>query len=232
MIKAIIFDLDNTLIDFMRIKKLSVEAAVTAMISAGLDMGKEEATRVLFSLYDKYGIEYQQIFQEFLSRVNKEIDYRILAAGIVAYRKLQSGLLEPYPKVIPTLMRLKEKGLKLAILSDAPRLKAWIRLSEMRMADFFDVVIAFEDTGQTKPSKAPFQKVLAELKFSANECLMIGDWPERDIEGAKGAGISTVFARYGTTKDVKDSGADFEINRIEELLNIINMAAEVLRFSF
>ncbi len=228
MIKAIIFDLDNTLIDFMRLKKSSIDAAVTAMISAGLKMSKDEATKALFELYNTYGIEYQEIFQRFLEKTNKAVDYRILAAGIVAYRKLQSGLLEPYPKVMHTLMKLKEKGLKLAILSDAPRLKAWIRLTEMRLADFFDVVIAFEDTGKTKPSREPFIKVLKELGMGAGECVMVGDWPERDVRGAKAAGIMTVFARYGATKDIKDSGADYEINGIEEVLGVVELlAAEV-----
>ncbi|MBI2142303.1 hypothetical protein HYU15_02305, partial [Candidatus Woesearchaeota archaeon] len=83
MIKAVIFDLDNTLIDFMRIKKSAIDAAVTAMISAGLGMGKEEATKVMFELYNTYGIEYQQIFQKFLEKVSRKVDYRMLAAGIV-----------------------------------------------------------------------------------------------------------------------------------------------------
>ena len=43
MIQAVIFDLDNTLLDFMRMKKQSCEAAISAMIDAGLDMKKEKA---------------------------------------------------------------------------------------------------------------------------------------------------------------------------------------------
>ncbi len=221
MVKAVIFDLDNTLIDFMRIKKASIDAAIAAMIAAGLRMSKEEATKALFELYDEYGIEHQEIFQKFLEKVHRNVDYRILAAGIVAYRKLQLGLLEPYPKVVPTLMRLKERGYKLAILSDAPRLKAWIRLSEIRLADFFDVVLTFDDTGEYKPSRIPFERVLKELDIKPNECLMVGDSIRRDIEGAKAAGILTVFARYGATKEIEKSGADYEINGIEELLNIL-----------
>ncbi len=222
MTKAIIFDLDNTLIDFMKIKKASIDAAVAGMISAGLKMSRDEATRTLFELYDEYGIEYQQIFQKFLEKVHKKVDFRILAAGIVAYRKLQLGLLEPYPNVVPTLIKLKERGLKLAILSDAPRLKAWIRLTEMGLADFFDVVITFDDTGELKPSKVGFMMVLNELKVKPEEAVMVGDNQDRDIKGAKNIGMKTVFASYGATKNVKSSLADFDINSIDELIRIIN----------
>ena len=54
MIKAVIFDLDNTLIDFMRMKKLSCDAAISAMIDAGWNVKKDKAMKELFALYDKY----------------------------------------------------------------------------------------------------------------------------------------------------------------------------------
>ena len=58
MIKAIIFDLDNTLIDFVKMKKLSCEAAMDAMIKNGLKVSKKRGLKVLFELYDKKGWEY------------------------------------------------------------------------------------------------------------------------------------------------------------------------------
>ena len=222
MIKAVVFDLDNTLLDFMKIKKASVDAAVAAMISAGLKMSKEESNKVLEGLYDQYGIEYQEIFQKFLEKVDNKVDYRILSEGIVAYRKVQSGLLEPYPHVVPTLVKLRTKGLKLGILSDAPRLKGWIRLTEMKLAEFFDVVITYDDTGEHKPSKVPFLRMLKELDIDPSEAIMVGDSPKRDIVGAKNSGMATVFARYGCTKHIELSGADFDINGIEQIVDVID----------
>ena len=222
MVKAILFDLDNTLIDFMKMKRASCEAAVEAMISAGVRLDKEKALRVLYELYDTHGYEHQMIFQKFLRKLNHKIDYRILASGIVAYRKVQLGFLEPYSRVVPTLIKLKERGLKLAIVSDAPRLKAWIRLVEMKIQDFFDVVVCFEDTRQRKPSRLPFERAVMLLGVSPKDCLMVGDWPERDIQGAKALGMKTVFARYGAMKPVRSSGADYEIASIDQLLAVVS----------
>ena len=222
MIKCVIFDLDNTLIDFMTMKKLSCDAAITAMIGCGLNMNKEKATRIVFELYNKHGMEDKLVFQRFLKKVAKKIDYEILASGIVAYRRVRTGYLEPYPNVSEVLFELKQRGIKLAIVSDAPRLKAWIRLVAMKINHLFDVVVTFDDTKEFKPSNKPFLFAFKKLKVKPHECLMVGDRPERDIEGAKKIGMSTCFAKYGNLKfKKKDSMADYEINSIKELLDIV-----------
>ena len=58
-IKAVVFDLDNTLLDFWEAKVISCNASIEAMIKAGLKMRKKKATRMLFELYDIYGIEHK-----------------------------------------------------------------------------------------------------------------------------------------------------------------------------
>ena len=64
VIRAIVFDLDNTLVDFMSMKKLAVEAAIDAMIDAGLTLDREEAEREIFAIYEREGIEYQRVFDD------------------------------------------------------------------------------------------------------------------------------------------------------------------------
>lgn len=221
MIKAVVFDLDNTLIDFMGMKKICIDAAINAMNSSGLKMNKNEAKKKLFELYDLHGIEYHTIFQEFLKKVKGNVDYNILANGIVAYRKVQLAFLEPYPGVIPTLLSLKQKGLKIAILTDAPKLKAWLRLAEINLDAFFDVVVAHEDTGKYKPHPAPYKKIMSLLKVKPEECLMVGDWAERDIKGANKVGMKTCFAKYGDVFNTKISHANYEIDEIEQILSLI-----------
>jgi len=80
--KAVLFDLDNTLVDFMRFKRKCSEAAIRAMIEAGLPMEEEKAVSLLFKMYKKYGIENQDIFSKFLCKAQEKVDYRILASGI------------------------------------------------------------------------------------------------------------------------------------------------------
>lgn len=220
MIKAVIFDLDNTLWDFMKAKRVAVEAAVEAMIDAGLDIPKGEMVEKIFNLYEIEGIEDQQIFDKVLLKHFGKIDYKILAAGIIGYRRAKEGALALYPHVIATMMSLAKKGVKLAVVSDAPRLAVWLRLSAFNLHHLFDVVVTFDDTKERKPNPKPFKKALLSLDVQSQEVLMVGDWAERDVVGAKQVGMKTVFARYGDLFHTQVSGADYEIDDIQEVLDI------------
>ncbi|MBU0979310.1 MAG: HAD-IA family hydrolase [Nanoarchaeota archaeon] len=220
MIKAVLFDLDNTLIDFMKMKRLSCEEAISAMIDAGLPLDKEEAIKKLFALYQKHGIEHQKIFQLFLKETMGKIDWRILASGVVAYRRIKASFLEPYPHTLKTLIELKKKGIKLAILSDAPKLEAYTRLAATKLMPFFDVILTLDDTKAFKPAKQAFLLALKRLGTKPEETLMVGDWHERDIVGAKKVGMKTAYAIYGTIKEVK-STADYDLASIKDILKVV-----------
>ena len=112
-------------------------------------------------------------------------------------------------------------NLKIGILSDAPSREAWIRLYMLKIHNYFDEIVTFNDTGFHKPAKEPFLKIINNLQVESNECLMVGDWPERDIEGAKKLNMYTAFARYGNSDNIINSGADFDIDSIIELVDII-----------
>lgn len=221
-IEGIVFDLDNTLVDFMRMKESAVRSAVDAMIDAGLNMSFKEAYQKIFEVYDREGIEDQRVFDKFLDEHAGGVDYKILYAGVVAYRRAKEAALVPYPHVYYTLMELLKRGLKLAVISDAPRQQAWTRLVQVGLHHFFQAVVTYEDTNKRKPAREPFEFSLKLMKVEPKRTIMVGDWAERDILGAAQLGMVTVFARYGDTFGTKHSGADYEINDIIELLHIVD----------
>ena len=221
MIKAIIFDLDNTLTDFMKFKKAAIDAAVDAMIDAGLDISREQLLKKIEEVYDSEGIEDQQVFNKVLKKISGRVEDRVLAAGVVGYRKAKEGSMKLYPHVNLTLTNLVKNGIKMVIVSDAPRLPAWMRICSLGLQDYFDHVITFDDAGEKKPSSKPFKMALDTLGVNAGEVLMVGDLKDRDIEGAKKLGIKTAFARYGDSKNTEEAGADYELKDISELLDIV-----------
>jgi len=217
-----IFDLDNTLLDFMKMKELAVKAAIRSMIEAGLLVDEELSYNEIISIYEQFGWENQKVFDVFIEKQIGRVDNKFLAAGIVAYRRAREANLMAYPNVNKTLMSLAKMGIKLGVVSDAPSREAWMRIYYLNLYHYFDVVITHDDSGERKPSAKPFQMALDAMKLNPNETIMIGDWPERDVVGAKQIGMKTVFARYGDTFGTINSGADWEINDIYQLVVIIN----------
>lgn len=221
MIKAIIFDLDNTLLDFMKMKQFSVKAAITAMNEAGLNVDEVEAYNDIFKLYETNGWENQQVFDDYLNQTIGKVSNKILAAGIVSYRRAREATLLVYPNVNKTLIQLIKMDIKLAVVSDAPSREAWMRLYYLNLHHVFDTVLTYDDSKERKPSPKPFKMALNILNVNSEEALMIGDWPDRDVVGAKKIGMKTIFARYGDTFGTIDSGADWDVNDIYEVVNII-----------
>jgi putative hydrolase of the HAD superfamily len=222
LIQAIIFDLDNTLTDFMKMKTAAIDAAVEGMVDMGLPFSSKEALERINRVYDREGIEYQRVFDAFLKESFSVVPPAILAAGIVHYRRVRDTYLVLYPHVRATLTELLRRGLRLAVLSDAPALQAWQRLHHLGLEHFFRPVVTFDDTGERKPDPRPFRHALEQLGLPASEVLMVGDWAERDMKGARAVGMPTVFARYGDTKGTVQSGADFDIDDIAALLGVLD----------
>jgi putative hydrolase of the HAD superfamily len=221
LIKAVVFDLDNTLMDFMKMKRRAIEEAVPAMVDAGLKINTEVANNIIDEIYKEQGIEYQQVFDDMLKKIADKIDYKILAAGIVAYRRAREASLIPYPHVYSTLNQLLKMGIKMGIVSDAPVKEAWLRLAYLNFHHTMDAVVTFDDTGERKPSPAPFRRILEKLNVTPQEAIMVGDWAERDIIGAAKIGMKTAFARYGDTFNTQNHTADYELADISQLIDII-----------
>ena len=226
MIKAVVFDLDNTLIDFMRMKNTAIAAAIKSMIDAGLDFPYSDIKSKIDDIYKEKGIEYQQVFDYLLNHFIGKVDYKILSAGIVAYRTAREAELNTYPQVIPTLVKLIKMGIKLGVVSDAPSREAWLRLTYIGLHHMFDAIVTFDDSHERKPSPVPFNLVLKRLAVEAKDAIMVGDWAERDVVGAKSVGMKTAFARYGDTFNTLNHNADYEINSVAELVGIVKKENE------
>ena len=221
MIKSVVFDLDNTLVDFMQMKRLAIDAAILAMRDAGFRRPPEEIRKKIDAIYKARGIEFQSVFDELIYNEFSKLDYKVLSAGVIAYRRAREAALVPYPHVYMTLIELMKMQIRLGVVSDAPAKEAWLRLTYLNLHHMFDAVVTYDDTGERKPSPAPFRRALKLLRTKPAESLMIGDWAERDVVGARKVGMKTVFARYGDTFGTLVSHADYDIDDIAQLVDIV-----------
>ncbi len=221
MVSAVIFDLDNTLVDFMLMKRQAIDAAIHAMRDAGLKLSADEIRRRIDTIYKERGIEFQSVFDELLYGEFSKIDYKILSAGVIAYRRAREAALVPYPHVTMTLIELSKMHMKLGVVSDAPAKEAWLRLCYLNLHHIFDAVVTYDDTGVRKPNPEPFKRALKLLKVPAKDAMMVGDWAERDVLGAAKLGMKTIFARYGDTFGTLVSNADYDVDDVSQIVEIV-----------
>ncbi len=199
-IRAVLFDLDNTLVDFIFMKEESCRAAVGAMVAAGLPMDEDLAYGELMKTYFAVGIESDRAFLEFL-KSKGHFNHKILAAAINAYLDAKSKCLKPYANVKPVLEELQRRGIFLAVVTDAPKTKAYQRLIAMGIEPYFRFVVGYEDTNNLKDTGLPLQLALQLLRkelpgIANSEVLMVGDSMERDVAPSKQLGLRTAWAKY------------------------------------
>src|SRR2546428_14026000 len=92
-------------------KSEAVSAAIDGMIDAGLRLPREAVRTRIDAIYQEQGLEYQRVFDELLESELGHIDPRILASGIVSYRRAPESTPVLYPHVPMTLLELAKRGI-------------------------------------------------------------------------------------------------------------------------
>ena len=126
-----------------------------------------------------------------------------------------------FPHVMETLAALKESGCVLTIASSRSygSLKEFLR--EMGIAPYISYVLGANSVTHAKPHPEPVLKTMADMGFTADETLVVGDMPV-DIQMGKGAGARTCAVTYGNASrdELIAAGADYVIDDFSELTGI------------
>ncbi len=133
----------------------------------------------------------------------------------------------PFKDAEPTLKKLNNSGIKLAIVSDSdgtPGVKR-TRIRNLPFQRFFEaVVVAGEDTPVVKPSKAPFLLVAKRLGLLPGQCAYVGDNPSTDIEGAKKSGMLTILVKrrkYMVLGGLRAGRPDHHVTSLRNVLDLL-----------
>ncbi len=105
----------------------------------------------------------------------------------------------------------------------SPETSVRAALSNLGLASFFAAIVTSTDMGVTKPHRDMFLEALRRLGAKPSEAIMVGNDPERDIEGARRLGIITVL--YRPTKYYQtgaESRADYVIDSLEQIVQIVD----------
>jgi putative hydrolase of the HAD superfamily len=225
MIKATIFDLDDTLFDSTDLSTHARRAAVRAMIGLGLPVTFDEAYQVLTEVVKEYGSNYNYHFDQMLKRLGHYSKIYV-TAGMIAYHDIKFSSIRPFFDVIPTFIELKKLEVKICVLTDGDALKQYEKILRLRLQDFLDDTIITEEVGMRKPNPKLFELALNRLSVKAKEIIYIGDNYERDIVPCIELGIRTVLVHRGGKYDKvqfgkKQKPPDYQLKNLKELIPII-----------
>ncbi len=226
MIKAVFFDIDDTLFDSTTLAAMARINAIKAMMESGLPVKNiTKGYNMLMKIVEKYGPNYDRHFDRLLEILENARDPRIIAAGVIAYHDTKQAYLKPEPEVVPTLIALRDEGYKLGIVSNGRSVKQWEKIIRLGLQHFFNVVVISEEAGSEKPDPRIFQRALNELQIEPEESVYVGDHLKIDIAGANRAGMISVKIRRGKHKYEKASESNMEpryvIRKLSDLLRIV-----------
>ncbi|MBQ1877945.1 MAG: HAD-IA family hydrolase [Erysipelotrichaceae bacterium] len=223
MIKAILLDVDDTILDF---HQSSLQSILQAADKAGLELPEAffpVFTRINVALWESYErgeIERQEIFErrwkEAFGEVGIEFD-GILFEKLFRHNLRQCAVREPGAE---RLLKYLSERYPIYVASNTVIDQ---QVNRMIIADFHKYITAYftsDNIGFAKPSREFFRYCLNHLKgIEADETVMIGDSLTADIAGARRCGIRTLwYDKYG--KNVPDA-ADWRVTDLAEIEKIL-----------
>jgi len=211
--RAVVFDLDGTLIDSSRDIAAAVNHALTRGALPTLPLARVKSfvgdgARVLMqraSGFDDHDARLTPLLADFL-------DY---------YAAHATTFTRPLPGALEALSELGSR-FPLALATNKPRETTELVLAALGLARYFRVVVAGGDPPRQKPSAEPLCFIAERLALEPSELVMVGDGPQ-DVLAGRAAGARTVAVRGGMAEEERLLAAapDVVIDSLSELPAVI-----------
>ncbi|MBO7719688.1 MAG: TIGR02253 family HAD-type hydrolase [Methanosphaera sp.] len=225
MIKAVFFDMDDTLYDTSGFAAIARRAAVKAMVHNGLQCSEEEGYSLLMDIVKEKGSNYDKHFNILTKEVNGIEDPLVIVNGIVTYHNTKFAMLKLEPECFSILLYLKSKDYKVGLITNGKELKQWEKLVRLGLYPFFDDVVTSESVGVEKPNPEIYEIAMNRLDVTAGTSLMIGNSFETDIMGAYNAGIPSMLINSEITEDqqkfMDENG--YNVRKLSSLMDLMSI---------
>ncbi|MCP4429310.1 MAG: HAD family hydrolase [Chloroflexi bacterium] len=240
-IQAVLFDLDDTLIDWSgrtksweKLSRQNIGNIHHCLEAAGYTLPDA----------DTFHRRYSEIVQQSWDRANKTwesvcfatvLSDTFEAIGLDANRIDLDEVMRaygwgpapgviPYEDAIPVLDHLRQRDYKIGLITNA-MLPMWMRdieLQHYQLLDYFDVRLTSGDVGYIKPHPAIYHRALEPLAVVPERAVFIGDRPENDVAGANNAGLVSVWMDPPhLSNELNDVKPNYTITHLRELLPIL-----------
>jgi putative hydrolase of the HAD superfamily len=227
-IKAILFDIDDTLYDRNKSQPLVLE---TITQSLPLVFGALDKERVLEAFLEsdrtstkdwEAGLHHNDIrdyrSKLFLKALNIPLEHA---------EAITEVYLQEYPFInapvdgAAELVQKASSRFKTGVISNSMPDVQYQKIATLGFDAYFSCVVIATEIGIKKPDPRIFHHAAKKLKVLPSECLYIGDNYENDIAGAKGAGMATCWFHRNNTDIENSADADYIVESLEEAKRIL-----------
>lgn len=229
-IKAVFFDIDDTMYSTSEFSSRARENAVKAMLGMGLRIKEEDCLRELEEVIREFSSNYEHHFEKLLLRLGEEV-YRgvnpavLVASAVIAYHDTKFKQLQPFKDVKPALEILSRAGLILGVITMGPQVKQAEKLLRLGLIQYFDpgAIFISDQIGIGKPSVKLYMKACRTVGVWPVEAAYVGDNPPNDVDPPNQLGMMTVLMRReGKYAGVEGaSKPDYEVGTLTELVEIL-----------
>ncbi len=216
MIKAICFDLDGTLVDS--------EYAILNSFNHAFEVYFKEHVMPIEGYRKFMGPTLQESFGQYTD--DEETVNKAVKEYLGYYKTIELGIIKLFPSVHETLSFLKEKGIKLCLVTNKYYNSANPSMTHFDLKRYFDLFLTLEyQDGFPKPDRYAIDKASKEFGIPVNEFMMVGD-NYTDIMTGKNAGCKTMMVNYNpwfekSCKELGEKQADYIVSDIIKLKEII-----------
>ena len=219
MIKAVIFDLDGTLVEFnLDYKRLRAEV-LNILQKRHLPISVFSAKERITSIIEKAErlMTNKNINKKEINDVKKEIFLTVNQYELEAARTTYI-----IPSVIPTLKTLKKLHLKMGVFTISGKRPTEYILKRFKLKGFFDAVVTREDALKVKPNPEHLKIIFEMLNVKPRETIVVGD-SESDMICARETGAIAVGIKNKRTSidRLVSAGADYVISAFTDLITLI-----------
>lgn len=200
MIKAVLFDIDNTLYSYDDAHAFGWDA-LCAYAKDHLGMDEETLTGSLKHAADtvkaRLGADCAALHdrtlrcQVMLEQNSLSLHHAATMGELYWDTLIRSA--KPTPGIMACLPKLKEAGFVLGIGTDMTIEYQLKKLEKLQMLPFFDFIVSSEEVNVEKPHEKLFRTCAVKAGVSPEECLFIGDSLKKDVMGAKNAGMEAMW---------------------------------------
>ncbi len=234
MIKAVTFDMWNTLVQDIDYTEPRVQYLLSALKTANTPRSHDQVKGVYSSSYEyarkvSRNENYRYVTTEerlgyILKRLSAELTEDLKADVLRAFEEVAGTDPPPLAKGVSETLGQLRSDYRMGIVSDSGltpgRVLKKVLLSH-RILGFFDSTVFSNEVGYNKPHNAMFERALAALDVKPHEAVHLGDLLHTDIVGAKGAGMKAVWLNNGQMVNAGPCFPDSEIRAFSEMVNAL-----------